>query len=204
MTDFFALFQLPRHLHLDLAALEKTFYAQSRKLHPDRFAARPPAEQAAALAASSALNDAYRTLRDPIARTEYLLTLEGIQLEEQSRAATDAAKASGTAKKQVAPPDLLEEAFELNMALEELKFGDDPDAREQLEAARTKFTAMLAAIQQDLEALWTAWDTALDAEATGDPTAPTAKSAAIAAMVALLNRRSYIRNLVRDVTAALD
>jgi molecular chaperone HscB len=195
--DFFTLFNLPRHLHLDLAALEKTFYAQSRKLHPDRFASRPPAEQAAALAASSALNDAYRTLRDPILRTEYLLALEGIQLEEQSRAATDAAKATGTAKKQVAPPDLLEEAFELNMALEELKFGDDPDAREQLEAARTKFTAMLAAIQQDLEALWTAWDTAVDADDSA------AKTATIAAMVALLNRRSYIRNLVRDVTAAL-
>jgi molecular chaperone HscB len=196
-SDFFTLFSLPRHLHLDLAALEKTFYAQSRKLHPDRFASRPPEEQAAALAASSALNDAYRTLRDPILRTEYLLALEGIQLEEQSRAATDAAKATGTAKKQVAPPDLLEEAFELNMALEELKFGDDPDAREQLEAARTKFTAMLAAIQQDLEALWTAWDTAVDADDSA------AKTATIAAMVALLNRRSYIRNLVRDVTAAL-
>src|ERR1700734_439168 len=105
--DFFTLFSLPRKLHLDLAELEKSFYAQSRKLHPDRFAASP------------ALNDAYRTLRSPIARTEYLLSLEGIQLEEQSRAATDLAKSTGTEKKQVAPPDLREEAFELNMALEE-------------------------------------------------------------------------------------
>jgi molecular chaperone HscB len=196
-NDFFTLFSLPRHLHLDLAALEKTFYAQSRKLHPDRFAARPQAEQDAALAASSQLNDAYRTLRDPILRTEYLLALEGIQLEEQSRAASDLAKSTGTAKKQVAPPDLLEEAFELNMALEELKFGDDPDAREQLEAARTKFTSMLAESQQQLETLWTAWDKAVDAEDAAS------KSAAVAAMVALLNRRSYVRNLVRDVTAAL-
>jgi molecular chaperone HscB len=197
--DYFTLFTLPRHLHLDLAALEKAFYAQSRKLHPDRFAAKPQAEQDAALAASSALNDAYRTLRDPIARTEYLLSLEGIQLEEQSRAATDLAKSTGTAKKQVAPPDLLEEAFELNMALEEMKMGgDDPDARAQLEAARTKFTAMLAESQSQLEALWTAWDTALDADN------PASKQAAIGAMVALLNRRSYIRNLVRDVNAALD
>src|ERR1700735_666172 len=127
--DFFALFSLPRHLHIDTAALEKTFYAQSRKLHPDRFAAKPAAEQQAALAASSQLNDAYRTLRDPILRTEYLLSLQGIQLEEQSRAATDLAKATGTPKKQVAPPDLLEEAFELNMALEELKMGDDQIGR---------------------------------------------------------------------------
>ena len=202
-TDYFTLFGLPQHLHLDLAALEKTFYAQSRKLHPDRFAAQPAAEQQAALAASSQLNDAYRTLRAPIARTAYLLWLQGIQLEEQSRAATDAAKASGTAKKQVAPPDLLEEAFELNMALEEMRAAQsaqhpDPNTRADIEAAREKFTAMLAEIQQQLEALWSQWDTAVDAN-----DAP-AKDAAKLAMVALLNRRSYIRNLVRDVNAALE
>jgi molecular chaperone HscB len=197
-TDFFTLFSLPHHLHIDTAALEKAFYAQSRKLHPDRFAAKPLAEQEAALAASSQLNDAYRTLRDPIARTEYLLSLEGIQLEEQSRAATDAAKAAGTEKKQVVPPDLLEEAFELNMALEELKMGDDPDARAQLETERTKFTEMLTATQQRLEQLWSAWDAAEDASDAA------AKKNAVDAMVALLNRRSYIRNLVRDVNAALE
>jgi len=197
-TDYFTLFSLPQHLHLDLAALEKNFYAQSRKLHPDRFAAKPAAEQAAALAASSQLNDAYRTLRDPIARTEYLLSLQGIQLEEQSRAATDLAKSTGTAKKQVAPPDLLEEAFELNMALEEMRMDPDPSVRADLESAREKFTAMLAETQQQLESLWTAWDTALDADDT--PANDTAKQA----MVALLNRRSYVRNLVRDVTTALE
>jgi molecular chaperone HscB len=196
--DFFTLFSLPRHLHIDTAALEKSFYAQSRKLHPDRFAAKPAAEQDAALAASSQLNDAYRTLRDPIARTEYLLSLEGIQLEEQSRAATDAAKAAGTEKRQVAPADLLEEAFELNMALEELKMGDDPDARAQLEEARSKFTAMLAETQQQLEQLWSQWDSAETSSGTAE------KKSAVDAMVALLNRRSYIRNLVRDVNAALE
>jgi len=197
-NNYFTQFELPLHLHIDTAALEKSFYAQSRKLHPDRFAAKPAAEQEAALAASSRLNDAYRTLRDPIARTEYLLALEGVQLEEQSRAATDAAKASGTEKKQVAPPDLLEEAFELNMALEELKMGDDPDARQLLEGERTKFTAMLEATNEDLQELWTKWDAAVDA--SDDAGRTSAKDA----MVALLNRRSYIRNLVRDVNAALE
>jgi molecular chaperone HscB len=196
--DYFTLFSLPPHLHLDLPALEKAFYAQSRKLHPDRFASKPAAEQEAALAASSNLNDAYRTLRHPIARTEYLLSLQGIQMEEQSRAATDAAKAAGTEKKQVAPPDLLEEAFELNMALEEMRMDPDPNTRKDLEAARDKFTAMLADSQSHLETLWTAWDTAVDAND------PTAKSSAVQSMVALLNRRSYIRNLVHDVTTALE
>lgn len=196
-TDFFTLFELPRHLHVDLTALERTFYAQSRRLHPDRFAARPQAEQDAALAAASQLNDAYRTLKDPIARTEYLLALEGIQMEEQSRAATDQAKASGTEKKQVAPPDLLEEAFELNMALEEMRMDPDPNVRKDLEAAREKFTGMLADAQQQLEALWSQWDVAETANNAD------AKAAAVQAMVALLNRRSYIRNLVRDVNEAL-
>src|ERR1700743_3518192 len=202
-SNYFAQFGLPRHLNVDTAALEKSFYAQRRKLPPARFASRPAAEQEAGLTASSQLNDAYRTLRDPIARTEYLLALEGVQLEEQSRAATDAAKASGTEKKQVAPPDLLEEAFELNMQLEEMRMAkkmgeDDPQTRKDLEQAQQHFTAMLAESQQQLEALWTTWDAAVDADDSA------AKDAAKQAMVALLNRRSYIRNLVRDVNEALE
>jgi molecular chaperone HscB len=162
---YFSLFSLPRHLNIDLVALEKAFYAQSRRLHPDRFASRPPEEQAEALARSSALNDAYRTLRDPVARTEYLLGLEGVQLEEQSRQATDAARASGGEKKQIAPPDLLEEAFELNMQLEEMRFakqaGEKDEAIEKdLETARTRFTAMLTEIQDQLQVLWNRWDAA--------------------------------------------
>ncbi|MBB5065636.1 Fe-S protein assembly co-chaperone HscB [Granulicella mallensis] len=201
--SYFTQFELPQHLHIDLPTLEKAFYAQSRRLHPDRFAAKPQAEQDAALAASSRLNDAYRTLRDPIARTEYLLALEGIQLEEQSRAATDAAKAAGTEKKQVAPPDLLEEAFELNMQLEEMRIAkkmgeDDPQTRRDLEQAQQHFTAMLSESQQQLEALWSKWDAAVDANDA------TAKDSAKQALVALLNRRSYIRNLVRDVNEALE
>ncbi len=200
---YFSLFSLPRHLQLDLAALEKEFYAQSRRLHPDRFAARPPAEQTEALARSSALNDAYRTLRDPIARTEYLLGLEGVQMEEQSRQATDAARAAGGEKKQIAPPDLLEEAFELNMQLEEMRFartaGEKDDAIEQeLQAARTRFTGMLDDLQRQLEALWVRWDAAEDADDAAR------RAEAKDTMIALLNRRSYIRNLVRDVNAALE
>ncbi len=169
--DYFEIFSLPPHLTLDTAALEKSFYALSRRLHPDRFAARPAAEQEAALAESSRLNDAYRTLKDPIARTEYLLKLEGIELEEQSSAATAAARTSGTAKKQVVPEDLLEEAFELNMQLEEMrtakKIGaggsDDPQLRNDLLAAKSDFDAKLAATDADLATLHTQWDTAVDA-----------------------------------------
>ena len=207
--DYFAIFSLPAHLVIDTPALEKSFYALSRKLHPDRFASKSPAEQQAALAASSELNDAYRTLKDPIARTEYLLKLEGIELEEQSKAATEAARATGTAKKQVVPEDLLEEAFELNMQLEEMRaakkmgsVGDtesaDPQLRKDLIAAKSEFDAKMAAAQADLQSLHAQWDKALDADDA------TAKAAARDAMVALLNRRSYLRNLVRDVNDALE
>ena len=203
MTTYFAIFSLPPHLVVDTPALEKSFYALSRRLHPDRFASRPAAEQEAALAESSRLNDAYRTLKDPIARTEYLLKLKGVELEEQSSAATAQARAAGTTKKQVVPEDLLEEAFELNMQLEEMraakKMGeDDPQLRKDLTAAKVDFDAKLAATDADLATLHTQWDVAADAND------PAAKLAARDAMVALLNRRSYLRNLVRDVNGALD
>ena len=201
--DYFSLFSLPRHLHLSLPELEKSFYAQSRRLHPDRFAARPADEQAEALRRSSMLNDAYRTLREPVARTEYLLSLEGLRMEEQSRAATDAARAGGTEKKQIAPPDLLEEAFELNKQLEDMslarKTGEKDEAVEaDLVAAQTRYTGMLKDLQDQLEALWSDWDRAEDSGHDGQ------KTAAKTAMVALLNRRAYVRNLVRDVQTALE
>jgi molecular chaperone HscB len=201
--DYFTIFSLPRKLHIDTPALETAFYAQSRKLHPDRFASKPPAEQEATLAQSSRLNDAYRTLKDPIARTQYLLTQEGIELEEQSKAATEAARTSGTQKKQIVPPELLEEVFELNMQLQEMraakKMGEDePELRRDLLAAKDAFDAKMVETQEELETLWTAWDSALDANDTA------AQTAARDAMVTLLNKRSYLRNLVRDVNEALE
>jgi molecular chaperone HscB len=200
---YFEFFSLPAKLVVDTAALEKSFYALSRRLHPDRFAARPAEEQAAALAESSRLNDAYRTLKDPIARTEYLLKLEGVELEEQSKAATEAARASGAAKKQIVPEDMLEEAFELNIQLEEMraakKMGeDDPQLRRELLAAKAGFDAKMAETQAELERLWARWDAGVDANDAA------AKAAARDGMVALLNRRSYLRNLVRSVNEALE
>jgi molecular chaperone HscB len=201
-ADYFTFFSLPPKLHLDTSALEKAFYTLSRKLHPDRFASKPLAEQEAALTQSSQLNDAYRTLKDPILRTQYLLTLEGVQLEEQSKAATEAARTTGVEKKQVVPPELLEEVFELNMQLAEMraanKMGEDePELRRDLMTAKDAFDDKMVETQAELEALWSQWDAALDA---GDRTA---QIKARDAMVTLLNKRSYLRNLVRDVNEAL-
>jgi len=203
MSTYFEVFGLPRKLKIDIPALEKQFYTLSRKLHPDRFASKPPAEQEAALAQSSLLNDAYRTLKDPILRTQYLLKLEGVELEEQSKAATDAARATGGQKKQIVPPELLEEVFELNMQLQEMRAAkqmgeDEPELRRDLMTAKDSFDAKMIEAQAELEGLWARWDAAVDSDDSAG------KAAAKEAMVALLNKRSYLRNLVRDVNDALE
>jgi molecular chaperone HscB len=203
MSNYFEVFSLPAKLQIDTAALEKQFYVLSRKLHPDRFASRPLGEQEAALAESSQLNDAYRALKDPVLRTQYLLKLEGVELEEQSKAATDAARATGGQKKQIVPPELLEEVFELNMQLQEMRAAkqmgeDEPELRRDLMTAKDSFDAKMVETQAELEELWARWDEALD---EGNKSG---KASARDAMVALLNKRSYLRNLVRDVNEALE
>jgi molecular chaperone HscB len=202
MSNYFAFFDLPSKLQIDTVSLEKRFYALSRRLHPDRFASKSVAEQEEALRESSLLNDAYRTLKDPILRTQYLLTLEGVELEEQSKAATDAARASGGQKKQIVPAELLEEVFELNMQLAEMRAAkemgeDEPELRRDLMTAKDTFDAKMVETQAELERLWAVWDSGVD---TGDEAA---KVKARDAMVVLLNKRSYLRNLVRDVNEAL-
>ena len=207
-VDYFTFFALPPKLNLDVTALEKDFYELSRRLHPDLNAQAGSQEQEWSLEQSSLLNDAYRTLRDPIKRTEYLLHLEGVVLEEQSKTATEHARATGEIKKQIVPPDLLEEVFELNMQLEELRMnkqmGDEDDALTS-EIAQHKVTleAKHGALLQELQKYWIEWDNLIDRNHGSK--APAEERARITTkMVDVLNRRSYIRNLVRDVNAALE
>ena len=190
-TDYFSFFGLPRKLEMDEAVLEREFYTLSRKLHPDVYSRASVREQAWSLEKTSQLNDAYRTLKDPVTRTEYLLSLEGIQTEEQSKLATEQARAAGVDKKQSVPPELLEEAFELNMLLEEARVdGADSDVREQLKEAGAGLKVRLKTMQEELHAAWQRWD-------GGDTTAT-------AQMVDVLNRRSYLRNLLRDIQNVLE
>src|ERR1700716_1421860 len=107
--DYFSFLGLPRKLNLEPAELEQRFRTLGRQFHPDSFSNAPPAERPASLERSSYLNDAYRTLKQPIARVEYLLKLEGL-------GASNPAEAS----KQV-PPGLLEEVFALNEELDEIR-----------------------------------------------------------------------------------
>jgi molecular chaperone HscB len=202
-VDYFTFFGFPRKLGLDVAALEKEFYALSRRLHPDVFGQAEDRERAWSLEQSSMLNDAYRTLKDLIKRTEYLLRIEGVELEEQSKQATEKARASGELKKQVVPADLLEEVFELNMHLEELrvqkKLGeDDPALLEEIGKAKLSLEEKYDALLNQLKAEWVKWDKAIENES--DPN----RQQVLAAMVDVLNRRNYIRNLVRDVNEAME
>ncbi len=179
--NYYDFFGLERKLTVDNDALQRRFYELNRRWHPDRFTRKSPEEQAQALEATALLNDGYRTLRDPVKRAEYLLTEEGFPIGEQ--------------RSKDVPPELLEEVFELNMMLEELKAGDE-STRPQLEGARQNFLDMRAGIERELEVLFAKYDAA-------EPHSETAKQA-LQEIRGVLNRRRYIENLVRDVDRALD
>src|SRR5260370_38103145 len=98
---------MPRKLWIEMPGFEKKFLELSWKLHPDKFVNASAEEQELSLRRSSELNDAYRVLRDPVARVEYLLEIEGMRKEGEH--------------KQQAPPELLEEVFELNTSLADLR-----------------------------------------------------------------------------------
>jgi molecular chaperone HscB len=191
-ADYFAFFGMPQKLTIELATLEQRFHSLSWKLHPDHFARATEQERQLSLDLSSLLNDAYRTLRDPVARVEYLLGLSGMRKEGQ--------------KKQQAPPELLEEVFELNESLDELREarasgGNESQMaglRSKLESAQHKFESSLAGVDQELARVSAQWDAALDSGAD-----IAAKRELMERMNEVLNRRSYIRNLVNGVRQEL-
>jgi molecular chaperone HscB len=191
-ADYFAFFGMPQKLIVDLTTLEQRFHSLSWKLHPDHFVRASEDERQLSLDLSSQLNDAYRTLRDPFARVEYLLSLAGMRKEGQ--------------KKQQAPPELLEEVFELNESLDELRearaFGGSAAQMEGLRAklveAEFKFEFLLVGVDAELSQLSADWDAALDSAAD-----EATKKKLMERMNEVLNRRSYIRNLVNGVRQEL-
>ncbi|MFZ0820328.1 MAG: Fe-S protein assembly co-chaperone HscB [Candidatus Acidiferrales bacterium] len=191
-TDYFTLFGLPRRLRIDGEDLERRFHQLSWKLHPDNFVRASEKERELSLALSSEVNDAYRTLREPLSRMEYLLAHAGMRKEG--------------AQKQQAPPELLEEVFELNESLDELRdarasggnASQSSTVRMRLEAAAKDFESKLADVDGELDQIASEWDAALDSGA-GEAD----QKAVMETMNEVLNRRSYIRNLVNKVTEEL-
>jgi molecular chaperone HscB len=185
----FSLFGLPRKLWIEMSILEKKFLELSWKLHPDKFVNASPEEQESSLRRSSELNDAYRVLRDPVGRVEYLLEIEGMRKEGEH--------------KQQAPPELLEEVFELNESLDELREakssgGDLASLKSRLEAAEKNFEKKLSEVDAQLQEAAKQWDAAIDASASDAD-----RKAIMVRLNELLNRRSYIRNLVTNVQKEL-
>jgi molecular chaperone HscB len=179
VPDYFAFFGLPRRLAVDLAELQRKFYAMSRLLHPDRYTRAPERERRYSLEATAILNDGYRVLRDPVERAEYVLKEAGFDIGEQ--------------RSRDVPPELLEEVFEFNMALDELKSGDR-SVVPQLMESRESFQRMLAGIDGELAAQFAEHDAAPAGEA---------RRAVLERIRKILNRRRYIRNLVSEVDKQL-
>jgi len=183
--DYFSFLGLPRRLTIDAQDLERRFRDLSRKFHPDYYYNASPAERLASLERSSYLNDAYRTLRSPVARVEHLLAIEGLP---------SARSEEGSAK---VPAGLLEEVFALNEELDEIRelreSGGEPGqlsarlekARQPIEGKREEHERQL----QELAARWDAQDTASAQD----------KRATLEALRERLLERNYINNLLATI-----
>lgn len=169
--DYYEFFGFEHRLSLDVEELDRRFYSLSRRLHPDLFFRAMPREQQFSLEATAILNDAYRTLRDPVSRAEYLLKELGEDPAQQRR--------------QDAPPELLEEVFELNELLEE-------SARHGpvLQAAHAKFEGLRAEADRELENLFAQYDRTSD-------------RALLPGIRSVLSRRRYIHNLIEQLEKEL-
>ncbi len=190
--DYFTCLNLPRKLNLDEQALEETFYALSRNFHPDYYATKDEGEKAISLGNTALLNTAYRTLKDPVQRAEYLIRLE-----------------AGSAKDiRTSPPaDLFDEILELQEDLEEfrsLPAGESVERRqellEKLQAERQALETRKAHMEERLREQFSRWD-ALPSEAE-DAAAQAQKDAVLTGMQEILSNRTYVKNIVNDLVAA--
>lgn len=183
--DYFAFFGLPRRLGLDAQDLERRFRDLSRKFHPDYFYNAPAAERLASLERSSYLNDAYRILRNPVARIEHLLAIEGLPPVKSD---------DGAAK---VPPALLEEVFALNEELDEIRElreagGDAPQIRARLDAARRPVEARRDEHERRIQELSARWD-------RQEGVAAADRHATLEALREQLLEQNYINNLIATI-----
>jgi molecular chaperone HscB len=189
--DYFSFLGLPRKLNIDMADLEKRFRALSREFHPDYFVNAAAAERRRSLEQSSYLNDAYRTLKNPSARLEYLLGLEGMALKGPQEAS------------KAVPPALLEEVFALNEELDEIRelraAGAPADQwKPRLERARAPIDAKREEHEAQLRTLSEQWDALVDSHrenAEGQQT--------LTALRERMLERSYIKNLLTGIEREL-
>jgi molecular chaperone HscB len=185
VTDYFEVFGLPRKLSLDLQELQRRFYDLSRRHHPDFHQTADALAQAASLEASALVNRAYRTLRDPLARVEYVIALEeGREVREK------------TSAKPRPPTDLLAEMLEVQEALQEAKSeGLTAEAAERLRTERDRLEARRRAEEIAVIEGAAEWDSAVDSGADRQPLVDRFKQR--------LAARAYLRTVIDDLSQAL-
>jgi molecular chaperone HscB len=185
VTDYFTVFGLPRKLTVDASALQRRFYELSREHHPDFHQGATAERQAEALAQSAVVNRAYRALRDPLSRVEYLIALEeGREVRE------------GTTDKPKAPRELLMEMLEVQEALEEAKAeGMGGAARGRLREERARLEARYAAEVLAIVGRSAEWDRLV--EEGGD------REALLEWFKQRLATRAYLRTVIDDLSDAL-
>ncbi len=185
MTDYFAVFGLPRKLTVDADFLQRRFYELSRRHHPDFHQGADAARQAEALARSALVNRAYRALRDPIPRVEYLIALE------EGRGARE-----GATEKPTAPRELLEEMLEVQEALEEAKAtGMTGEAAARVREERARLEARYAAEADAIAGRAAEWDRLVDEGGDRKPLLEWFKHR--------LATRAYLRTVIDDLSEAL-
>jgi len=189
--DYFSYLGVPRKLNLDIADLDQKFRSLSRHFHPDYFYNATPTERRASLERSSYLNDAYRTLRQPIARIGYLLELEGLGTTTPSHASNEV------------PSALLEQVFALNEELDSVRdlrnAGVPADEwRGRLERARQPIEAKREDHETHLLELSAKWDALLDAEPN-----ETERRAVLSDLRERMLERNYINNLLAGIEREL-
>lgn len=208
--DYFAFLGVPRKLNLDAADLEQRFRTLSRQFHPDYFYNATPAERRASLERSSYLNDAYRTLKNPISRIAYLLDVEGVWTasDKQDAAIQRAERGAGTPAERdrgrargvnTTPAALLEEVFALNEELDEVReMRENGAPKEQwtarLQRARLPIEEKRVEHERQLDELSTKWDALLDGGANGSDRRPI-----LDALRARMLERNYITNLLATI-----
>lgn len=192
-TDYFTCLGFPRRLSVDLQQLETKFYQLSRAFHPDFYQAKSQQEQAISLSNAATLNTAYRTLRDPVQRAEYLLDLEAGSVKDI----------------RTSPPgDLFEQILELQETLDEYRETDRGSAQaQQLRARLVQERAALEQRQRDMETqlqqLFTDWDALQDrGEATDHSRSE--RERILKRMRELLSNRTYVSNIVNDLLATIE
>jgi len=191
-ADYFTCLGFPRRLTIDPEQLEAKFYELSRAFHPDFYQNKSETEQAISLSNAATLNTAYRTLRDPIQRAEYLIAIEAGAVKEIRTSP---------------PADLFEEILELQDTLEEYRSSDRSSEtggklRTQLQTEQQALEQRKQDMEAQLERLFVEWDALQDkGEATSQSRAD--RDRLLKQMREILSNRTYVKNIVNDLVATI-